>query len=86
MCLLVRQGEQAWLLGAQGNHEFARAFYMSPRPGEPVQYIVRDGKARVGGQSDLTHIAVDAGGATFQWSCGRTSWIPSDYFQVTYRS
>lgn len=83
--LLLRTGEQAWLLtGTKGNHEFTRAFYCVPKEGEEARYIVKDGRDRLG-PSNLVHIAVDADGATFSWSCGRKTLVPQDYFQVTYQ-
>jgi hypothetical protein len=86
LLLLVRQGEQAWLLaGMGGNHEFARAFYFAPKDEAAPRYILKDGKARIG-PSTCIGIDVDRDGATFSWDCGRKSHIPQDYFQCTWRA
>lgn len=81
----MKSGEQAWLLaGTEGNHEFARVFYMVRRQDTEPSYIVRDNGPRVG-PSTLEHVCVDQAGATLSWSCGRKSQIPKDWYQVTYR-
>lgn len=85
LMLLMKSGEQAWLLaGTEGNHEFARVFFMVKRGGTKPEYIVRDNGSRVG-PSFLEHLALDGNGATLSWSCGRKSQIPKDWYQVTYR-
>jgi hypothetical protein len=84
--LLLRLGEQAWFLaGADGNHEFARAFYFAPKGEAGARYILKDGKDRMG-PSHCWGIDIDRDGATFTWSCGRKSHIPQDYFQCTWRA
>lgn len=83
--LLLRQGEQAWFLSSDaGNHEFAKVRF-EKRPGaDTPTYNVREGFARVGGGVDLVHAAIEADGAHLTWSTGAKSFIPKDYFQVTY--
>lgn len=83
--LLMKQGEQGWLLaGKAGNHEFARAFYMDP-DGKGSRYIVGQGGNVRLGPAELWGIDVGADGATFRWSTGATSWIPSGWYQVTWQ-
>ena len=77
---LMRQGEQAWLLGGKGNNEFARVFWVE---GEG-KYRVRDGFSRVG-SADLHQAHVDDRGMVLEWSDGRVSHIPRDWFQFTYQ-
>lgn len=80
--LLLRQGEQAWLLtGGSGKHEFARAYFCSPKAGDAPRYIVRDGGPRLANGIELVHVAVTADGADFAWSSGHVSHVPGDYFQ-----
>lgn len=82
----MKQGEQAWLLaGAEGNHEFARVFFIAPKGEDAPRYILKDGKARIG-PSELVHVEVAADGATLTWSCGRKSLIPKDWYQLTWRA
>lgn len=86
LMLLMRQGEQGWLLtGNAGNHEFVRVFYVDDGKGKGPQYRVRDGFARFGA-SELLHAALDDGGVTLSWSCGRKTRIPQSYYQYTYLS
>ena len=76
--LLMRQGEQAWLLTSDGgNHEFARIFYIEGR------YRLRDGNGRLG-PYELLHAAIDERGAHLTWTKGRKSFIPRDWFQLTW--
>ncbi len=84
--LLLRQGEQAWLLTTDGgNHEFARLFWCDT-DGKGSRYRVGQGGAPGfhGGMYMLHHVEVDERGATLTWSRGRKSWIPGDYFQFTW--
>ncbi len=82
--LLLRQGEQAWLLtGGSGKHEFARAYFCSPKPDEAPRYIVRDGSPRIAQGIELVHVSVTTQGADLEWSTGHVSHIPSDYFQYS---
>jgi hypothetical protein len=82
--LLLRTGEQAWFLSStQGNHEFQKVRFES-RNGAAPSYNVREGFARVGGNVDLVHLAVEADGAHLSWSTGAKSFIPKDYFQLTW--
>lgn len=84
LMLLMKQGEQGWLLqGKAGNHEFARAFYMDD--GKGTRYMVGQGGVSRLGPSELWGIDIDARGATFHWSTGLTSWIPSTWYQLSYR-
>lgn len=83
--LLLKQGEQTWLLTSDdGNHEFARVFWMDPKKEGQPRYILRDGGARLG-KSELLHIAVDNDGAHLTWSGGRYSQIPRDWYQLTWK-
>ena len=75
--LLMRQGEQAWLLTATGNHEFARVFWFDG------DYRLREGFNRVG-TSKLLNAALDDAGATLRWSCGRVTQIPRAWYHYTY--
>lgn len=76
--LLLRQGENGWLLTADGgNHEFSKARY------EKGGYKLRDPNPRLGPHT-LEHIAIDADGALFTWSGGRKSWLPRDWYQATW--
>lgn len=85
-CLIMRQGEQAWFLaGPDGNHEFARIFWLVKRGDTEARYHVRDASSRVG-PSHLEHVALDSTGATLSWSCGRKSNIPHGWYQVTWRA
>ncbi len=84
LMLLMRQGEQAWLLTTDGgSHEFARVFWCD-QDGKGARYRVGQGGAPKLGRFDLLHVAVDARGATLTWSGDRKSWIPADYFQYTW--
>jgi hypothetical protein len=83
--LLMKQGEQAWLLaGSAGNHEFARMFFFDDGKGKGPHYRLREGSPRLG-PSELVHVAVSATGCDLEWSCGRKSHIPPGWYQVTYR-
>jgi hypothetical protein len=88
LSLLMRQGEQAWLLAADGgNHEYANIRFMKPKSApaaEGPRYIVKEGANRLGGVS-LEHIEVDERGAWLSWTQGYRTHIPSDYFQLTWR-
>lgn len=82
----MKQGEQAWLLaGPDGNHEFSRVFWTTRKGADAPGYIVRDGTPRIGAGIDLTHIAADDKGAQLTWSNGLKSFIPRDWYQLTYR-
>lgn len=82
--LQLRNGEQAWFFSAtRGNHEFAKVRFEA-RKDQPLAYNVREGRPTVGGGVDLEHVAIDAQGATLSWSTGHKSFIPKDYFQVTW--
>lgn len=84
--LLMKSGEQAWLLaGSEGSTEFARVYWYTKRDKSEPEYVVRDNSNRVG-QSFLWHLALDERGAQLEWSCGRRSFIPADWYQVTYRA
>lgn len=84
--LLMKQGEQAWLLaGASGNHEFARLFYFDDGKGGGPRYRVGQGGVTKLGPSELVAVFIDAHGARLEWSCGRKSHIPPGWYQVTYR-
>lgn len=84
--LLMKQGEQAWLLTSDGgNHEFARCFWLAKSEEETPRYRVgAGGNARLGPHT-LEHVEIDARGARLSWEGGRKSWIPADWFQLTYR-
>lgn len=85
--LLMKSGEQAWLLaGSEGNHEFARVFYFADvkRGKTEADYFVQGQGSRVG-PSFLEHVSIGDDGATLSWSCGRKSVIPKGWYQVTYR-
>lgn len=85
--LLMRQGEQAWLLlGQGGNHEFARAFYFdSARDDKGPRYVLRDGVGKLGA-AELQHLAIERDGAFFEWSTGHRSFIPANFFQLTWKA
>lgn len=84
--LLLKQGEQAWLLaGASGNHEFARLQWFDDEKGQGPRYRVGPGGNARLGPADLLHCAIDDHGATMEWSGDRMSFIPRDWFQVTIR-
>jgi len=83
--LLMRQGEQAWLLaGREGNHEFARMYWYDD--GKGPRYIVGIGGVGRLGPSELHHAAITDEGATLTWSCGRKTLIPLGWYQLTYRT
>lgn len=83
--LLMKQGEQAWLLTSDGgNHEFARVFWMAVREEEARYRVGQGGNARLGPHV-LEAVDIDARGARLSWEGGRKSWIPADWFQLTYR-
>jgi hypothetical protein len=84
--LLMRQGEQAWLLtGSRGNHEFARLFWLDDKGTGPRYLVGQGGASRLGG-SALMGCDIDERGARLSWSCGRKSLIPLDWFQYTFVS
>lgn len=81
--LLMRQGEQAWLLsGGAGNHEFARLFYCDD--GKGLRYRVGQGGAPKLGPFELLAVDIDERGAHLSWSQGRKSLIPRDWYQLTW--
>lgn len=83
--LLMKQGEQGWLLaGGGGNHEFARCFFFDDGKGGGSRYLVGLGGSNRLGVYALEHVAVDETGAHFSWSQGRKSHIPRDWFQATW--
>lgn len=85
--LLMRQGEQAWLLaGKEGNHEFARMFWFDDGKGAGPRYIVGMGGISRLGPSELVGAAITDEGATLSWSCGRKTLIPLGWYQLTYRT
>jgi hypothetical protein len=76
--LLMKQGEQAWLLSAGGgNNEFSRVFYFDGK------YRLRDGHNRLG-PHELVSCAVDEKGCHLAWSGGRKSHIPAGWYQVSW--
>jgi hypothetical protein len=82
--LLMRSGEQAWLLSTDGgNHEFARVFWCDA-DGKGARYRVGAGGVPRLGPFVLMQVAVDDRGAELTWSQGRKSWIPKEYYQYTW--
>lgn len=82
--LLMKQGEQAWLLSAGGgNHEFARLFWCDS-DGKGSRYRVGAGGNHKLGGFELLGADLDERGATLTWSEGRKSFIPSSWYQLTY--
>ncbi len=81
--LLMRQGEQAWLLTSEGHTEFSRCFWMKDQRGD-VGYRIRDNFGRVG-KSDCVGCAIDETGCTISWSCGRKTHLASGWYQLTWR-
>lgn len=83
MFLLMKQGEQAWLMsGTAGNHEFARLFWFDD--GQGARYRVGQGGAPKLGIFELEHVAVDDSGAHLTWSKGMKSHLPRTWFQLTW--
>ncbi len=84
MCLL-RSGEQAWLCTEDaGNHEFARVFWLrTPTKPEP-QYMLREASNRLG-STYLLHADIDSERMRLEWTGGRVTEIPRDYFSMTFR-
>lgn len=80
--LLMKQGEQAWLLTQEGTHEYARIYWID-KDGKGPRYHVRDGFARVGSQ-EMVGCDLDERGANITWSKGAKSWIPRDWYQYTW--
>jgi hypothetical protein len=81
--VLMRQGEQAWLLTSAGNHEFARVFYCDDGRGKGTRYILREGVSKLG-QHTLLAADVDERGLELTWSTGYKSLIPRDWYQLTW--
>lgn len=76
--LLMRTGEQAWLLTADGgSHEFSKVRYFDGG------YKLRDPNPRLG-PAELVGMAVDEKGAHLSWSGERHTWIPSGWFQLSW--
>lgn len=84
--LLLRQGEQAWLLTSKGNYEFARLFWLDEDNGKGPRYRVGQGGVNRLGSSELLGCDIEREGARLSWSCGRKSLIPLDWFQYTFVS
>lgn len=82
----MKQGQQAWLLGSSGNHEFSSVRFLTKAGEHEPRWIIRDGNARIGGGVDLEHVAIDDAGAHVSWSKGYKSFIPLDFFQYTWRA
>lgn len=82
--LLMKQGEQGWLLSAGGgNHEYARLFWCDS-DGKGPRYRVGMGGDPKLGRFALLGADLDEKGAALTWSDGRRSFIPSSWYQVTY--
>lgn len=54
------------------------------REAEGPRYIVKAGEGRLGG-IQLMHCVIGVNGADLEWSDGRRSHLPRDYFQLTWR-
>jgi hypothetical protein len=81
----MRQGEQAWLLGgARGNHEYANIRFQRVKDEPQPKYIVKDGASKLGG-IELLHVAVTHEGAYLEWTEDFRTFIPRDFFQLTWR-
>lgn len=83
--LLMKQGEQGWLLtgGGGGNHEFARLFWCDP-DGKGLKYRVGLGGASRLGTYELLGCDVTAEGVMLEWTGGRQSFIPQGWYQVSW--
>lgn len=76
--LLMRTGEQGWLLTADGgSHEFSKVRYFDG------SFKLREPTARLG-PAELTGMAVDEKGAHLTWSGGRHTWIPANWYQLSW--